>query len=112
MNSLIERGDYIKFIFELYKVELEKVKKIPSSMELEHEHYDAALDRALHEWGIFESSLGLCSEPCTREMAGVNEALNQKINELEKEKEKLNRMLNKSMTNGGSLVKAEEVNEA
>ena len=105
MNSLIERGDHIKFVFELYKVELEKIRKKEMSCETEHEVYDQALDRALHQWGIFESGMGLCSEPCTRDMAERYGDLQKQLKVMEMEKEKLNIMLNKSMANGGSLVK-------
>ena len=105
MNSLIERGDHIRFVFELYKVELEKIREKEMKCEEEHMVYDQALDRALHQWGIFESGMGLCSEPCTREIVERYGELRKHYEELGKEKEKLNMMLNKSMANGGSLVK-------
>lgn len=105
MNSLIERGDHIRFVFELYKVELEKIRKKDMSIDMEHHVYDQALDRALHQWGIFESGMGLCSEPCTRDMAEKYGDLQKQLKVMEMEKEKLNIMLNKSMANGGSLVK-------
>ena len=86
-------------------MELEKIRKKEMKCEEEHEVYDQALDRALHQWGIFESGMGLCSEPCTREMAERNGELQKQLKDMEREKEKLNMMLNKSMANGGSLVK-------